>query len=219
MRVNVYVASATGLSRRAADKIIADGKVLVNGLPAQRGQEIDIKDEVTIEGRTIYLPEKTLSIILNKPRGYVTSREGQGSKTIYDLLPAHLHSLKPVGRLDKESSGLLLLTNDGQLAHKLTHPSFQKDKVYEVSISKPLSRIDLKKISNDGVLLEDGASRLRLSPLSDNKLEWQVTMQEGRNRQIRRTFSALGYGVVRLHRIQFGEYKLGNIINGALRQV
>jgi pseudouridine synthase len=149
--------------------------------------------------------------MLHKPVGYVCSRDGQGSKTIYDLLPTKLHQLKPVGRLDKDSSGLLLLTNDGELANRLTHPSFEKEKVYEISLDKPLARPDRAQIEQ-GVLLEDGLSKLQVKPLGNE--HWQVTMREGRNRQIRRTFSALGYRLQALHRTQFGTYRLGRIAPG-----
>src|SRR3990167_9874353 len=145
MRINKYVALATGMSRRAADAVIELGKITVNGQPATAGQQISSEDKVALDGKNINTSSKIQTIILNKPVGYVCSRDGQGSKTIYDLLPAELHNLKPVGRLDKDSSGLLLLTNDGELAHKLTHPSFQKEKVYEVELG-PLDETDKHNI-------------------------------------------------------------------------
>ncbi|HSX44149.1 MAG TPA: pseudouridine synthase [Candidatus Saccharimonadales bacterium] len=207
MRVNKYIAQATGLSRRAVDAAIKDRRVSVNGLPASAGQQIAASDIVTLDKRPITPDVKTVTLILNKPIGYVVSRDGQGSQTIYDLLPPEYHGLKPVGRLDKDSSGLLLLTNDGQLAHQLTHPSFQKEKVYEVVLDKPLESKDRSDIES-GIELEDGVSRLSLS---GEGAAWIVTMNEGRNRQIRRTFAARGYTVTKLHRIQFGPYKLNNL--------
>ncbi len=207
MRVNKYIAQATGLSRRAVDAAIKDSRVSVNGLPASAGQQIAASDIVTLDKRPITPDVKTVTLILNKPIGYVVSRDGQGSQTIYDLLPPEYHGLKPVGRLDKDSSGLLLLTNDGQLAHQLTHPSFQKEKVYEVVLDKPLESKDRSDIES-GIELEDGVSRLSLS---GEGAAWIVTMNEGRNRQIRRTFAARGYTVTKLHRIQFGPYKLNNL--------
>ena len=119
--------------------------------------------------------------------------------------------MKPVGRLDKESSGLLLLTNDGKLANELTHPSNRKEKIYQIELDKVLSDGDRRKVQQ-GVTLEDGISKLGLA---GRDRSWTVTMREGRNRQIRRTFSALGYRVIRLHRVQFGEYELGKLENGA----
>ncbi len=157
---------------------------------------------------------KYQTILLNKPVGYVCSRNGQGNQTIYNLLPANLHHLKPVGRLDKNSSGLLLLTNDGQLAYELTHPKFEKIKKYKIALNKDLGQADFQKITQQGVLLEDGLSTLALDLINNQRKEWKVTMQEGRNRQIRRTFEHLGYRVIKLHRTHFGPYKLGLLSSG-----
>lgn len=210
------------MSRRAADAVIAEQRVQVNGVLAKLGQEVHPDDKVILDGRAITPDVKRVTIMLNKPAGYVCSREGQGSKTIYKLLPQELHHLKPVGRLDKESSGLLLLTNDGQLAQQLAHPSYQKTKVYEVVLDKPLALEDKTRIEH-GVMLEDGISKLKLEN-GNLKLEgknsdfsfqtssfYHVAMTEGRNRQIRRTFAALGYKVTKLHRTQFGDYSLNNL--------
>ncbi|HEX3569149.1 MAG TPA: pseudouridine synthase [Candidatus Saccharimonadales bacterium] len=208
MRINRFIASATGMSRRVADAAIRQGQVSVNDQPPQPGQDITNSDVVTYRGRRLRLAA-TQTIILNKPVGYVVSREGQGSRTIYDLLPPELHHLKPIGRLDKDSSGLLLLTNDGQLAQELTHPKYQKTKMYEVTLDAPLQPLHRQMIAEIGLQLEDGRSKLGLERLRDgNDTAWRVTMQEGRNRQIRRTFTALGYEVITLHRTQFGTYAL-----------
>lgn len=217
MRINKFIANATGLSRRAADTAIEQGKVLVNGQKPLAGQDVSANDAVSLDGRNI-TSVKTVTILLNKPVGYVVSRAGQGSQTIYDLLPTELHHLKPVGRLDKDSSGLLLLTNDGQLAHELTHPSRQKTKVYEVVLDKPLQPLHRQMISDHGVMLEDGPSKFELERLKD-ETDWQVTMHEGRNRQIRRTFASLGYEVARLHRTVFGDYHLSDLGSGKYDQV
>ena len=175
-------------------------------------------DAVTLDGKALSLPEETMTIMLNKPAGYVVSRDGQGSKTIYDLLPPELHNLKPIGRLDKDSSGLLLLTNDGNLAHQLTHPSFQKVKIYEVELDKPLEPLHRQMISDHGIALEDGVSKLQLERLEEGQdKKWRVTMHEGRNRQIRRTFAALGYTVTKLHRTHFGTYSLNHLSPGTYK--
>ena len=218
MRINKYVALATGMSRRAADAAIAQSRVLVNGQIPAVGYNVRQDDTVTLDGGTITPAVKVVTLILNKPVGYVVSRNGQGSPTIYDLLPSEYHLLKPVGRLDKDSSGLLLLTNDGNLANELTHPKYQKDKVYEVSFDKPLTSEDQKKIEQ-GIAIDDYVSRLRLSKNENCELKiencsWIVTMSMGRNRQIRRTFAALGYKVTELHRTHFGSYQLGNLEAG-----
>ena len=220
MRLNKYVALATGLSRRAADDIIAKGEVLINNAPAELGQQIDPEnDVVTLGGKTLTAPEERRTIMLNKPAGYVCSRDGQGSRTVYELLPTEYHYLKPVGRLDKDSTGLLLLTNDGTLAYELTHPSFEKQKQYEVELDHELSETDFETITKTGVQLDDGVSKFELNFINDSNREWKVTMAEGRNRQIRRTFETLGYQITRLHRTQFGDYELGITKTGEYKAV
>lgn len=220
MRINKYVALATGMSRRAADQAIAAKRVQVNGDTPSAGQDITPEDRVTLDGGAITTDVKLQTIMLNKPVGYVCSRDGQGSQTIYDLLPPELHPLKPVGRLDKQSSGLLLLTNDGQLAHELTHPSKQKQKAYQVTLNKPLQPLHRQMISDHGVNLDDGPSKFELERQTDgDDRSWVITMHEGRNRQIRRTFSALGYDVTSLHRTHFGSFTLGTLEVGAFRPI
>lgn len=228
MRINKFVAAASGLSRRAADIAIHVGRVKVNGQIAETGQDTAPDDIVTLDNDILHLPERNITIMLNKPAGYVCSRNGQGSPTIYDLLPEQYKELKPVGRLDKDSSGLLLLTNDGELAHQLTHPSFQKLKIYEVELDQSVASADLEHLKR-GVWLDDGLSRLSIQKLVTSKQQRAgqeilvpdssllVAMTEGRNRQIRRTFEALGYTVVELKRMQFGDYALGTISEGEFR--
>lgn len=211
MRINKYLALATGMSRRAADTAIAEGRVTIDNQAPRAGQDVATNNQVHLDGSLVSPPETLQTILFNKPAGYVCSRDGQGSKTIYDLLPKALHHLKPVGRLDKDSSGLLLLTNDGELAHQLTHPSFQKEKVYQVTLDKPLSDTDLKRVEQ-GIILEDGPSHLLVKQITVPTYE--VRLSEGRNRQIRRTFTALNKKVVTLHRITFGEFDLGNLTSG-----
>ncbi len=208
MRINRFVAASSELSRRAADAAIIAGRVFVNDVRAQPGQEVAPTDSIALDGKPLTLAHKQL-IMLNKPAGYVSSRNGQGAKTIYDLLPPELRQLKLVGRLDKDSSGLLLLTNDGELAHRLTHPSFQKTKCYEIALDQPLASEHWEQITRGGVMLDDGPSKLGLRRLEKNDSRtWLVTMHEGRNRQIRRTFAVLGYDVTKLHRTHFGSYQL-----------
>jgi 23S rRNA pseudouridine2605 synthase len=222
MRLNKYIAQSTGLSRRAADDAVYRNRVLVNGRPPSPGQQIAHGDVVTLDSQPITPAVNTVTIMLNKPVGYVCSREGQGSRTVYDLLPAELHILKPVGRLDKDSSGLLLLTNDGMLAQELTHPKYEKTKIYQIRLEKPLAPLHRQMISDHGISLEDGVSKLQLERAGNNDSDdtlWTVTMHEGRNRQIRRTFESLGYGVRSLHRTVFGTYSLGNTAPGAYKTV
>jgi len=212
MRINVYVAQSTGLSRRQADKLIANGKVTINNQLASPGDLVDDQDIISLNDQPIKPIELQL-VLLNKPVNHVVSRNGQGAKTIYDILPHSLAKLKPVGRLDKDSSGLLLLTNDGKLAQRLSHPSYNKTKVYNLTLNKPLKDEDRISISL-GVNLEDGISRLKISNLTQDRCSLTVTMSEGRNRQIRRTFQKLGYQVIGLHRVSFGDYSINQLKPG-----
>jgi 23S rRNA pseudouridine2605 synthase len=220
MRLNKFIAQATGMSRRAADAIISDGRIVINGKAAEMGSQVESDDVVMLDGEQIKDVLPTRTIVLNKPTGYVVSRNGQGSRTIYDLLPEQLHNLKPVGRLDKDSSGLLLLTNDGQLANALTHPSRQKIKIYEIKLNKPLLPLHHQMITDIGINLADGVSKFGLERLvEDDDTQWLITMHEGRNRQIRRTFESLDYTVNRLHRSQFGDYNLDGLTWGKYRDL
>ena len=214
-RLNKFIALHAGLSRRQADELIAAGKVSVNGVPAVIGARVQPADAVTLHGKLVSTETELQYIMLNKPAGYVCSRRAQGDNpTIYSLLPHEFHALKPVGRLDRDSSGLILLTNDGDFALQMTHPRYAKTKRYEVTLDNPLEPLYQQMISDFGVTLEDGKSRLTLERQSDDRKEWIVIMSEGRNRQIRRTFAALGYTVIKLHRTNFGNYTLGTLEQG-----
>lgn len=249
MRLNKFIAASSSLSRRAADIAITAGRVTVDGQTAVKGTEVNTTSQVKLDGKTLVAATSPQTIIFNKPVGYVCSRNGQGSATIYDLLPREFHRLNPVGRLDKDSSGLLLLTNDGDLANQLTHPRYAKTKVYEVTLDKPLQPLHQQMITDHGITLEDGLSRFLVTRIGEpvrstgaseqragggglvsseatippegrrasldqknvSTEHYQITMQEGRNRQIRRTFMALGYTVTSLHRTHLGPYYLKNL--------
>lgn len=215
-RLNKYLAFHLGISRRQADERIEQGSVKINGNPANFGARVTNGDEVLVDGSPI-TPKTTYTYLaLHKPRGYVCSRKQQGKiPTIYSLLPKKYHALKPVGRLDADSSGLLLLTDDGDFTFAMTHPKFYKQKQYLVTLDSDLQPLHHQMINDFGVKLEDGPSQLSLARQTDgDSLRWIVTMSEGRNRQIRRTFAALGYIVKKLHRTQFGAYELGSLKRG-----
>ena len=228
MRINQFIAQSTGMSRRKADQAVAGGQVTINGRVCNIGETVNMSDIVCLNGVRVKNKVEFVYLMLNKPVGYVCSRSGQGSKTIYDLIPYKYHNLKPVGRLDKDSSGLLMITNDGSMANKLTHPSYKKEKVYKVEINKPLTDIDFVKISKIGVNIgEKSISKFQLKklvisnqPMASRRKKiipnscFMVTLTEGKNRQIRRTFAALGYNVTKLHRTKFGPYQLGSLASG-----
>lgn len=247
IRLNKFLAERLGLSRREADEAISAGKVTIDGVPAALGARLPTPDKldnfpkVCYNGKIVPYHTDFLYLAMNKPVGYVCSRRAQGpAPTLYELLPAKYQSLKTVGRLDKDSSGLILLTNDGDFAYQMTHPKFHKGKIYEVELDHPLAPLHQQMISDYGVMLDDGPSKFTVATSTGGgaggtpaarrrmpstvgeaattgpveRLRFTVILSEGRNRQIRRTFAALGYRVVALHRTQFGPYQLAGLEPG-----
>lgn len=216
LRLNKHLALQLGVSRREADNLIARGDVAINNTVAILGARFATGDIIAVKGKPIADSTAFVYLAFNKPTGYVCSRRAQGDNpTIYDLIPKEYHTLKPVGRLDKDSSGVILLTNDGDFAYQMTHPKFEKVKIYNIQLGQELEPLHQQMISDHGVQLEDGGSKLSLERLSEtNRRDWIVTMTEGRNRQIRRTFGSLGYSVIKLHRTNFGNYSVGDIKSG-----
>lgn len=222
IRLNKFLAERLGLSRREADHAIESGQVTIDDIPAHIGQRIhlDRNEKVCYNGRLVPFSAVFIYLGMNKPVGYVCSRKDQGdAPTIYDLLPEKYRNLKTVGRLDKDSSGLILLTNDGDFSFRMTHPKFIKTKLYEVELDRALEPLHQQEIADFGIEIGDGISKLGLERLDDSHKKWRVTMSEGRNRQIRRTFAVLGYNVVKLHRIAFGPYQLGDLATGKYQEV
>lgn len=221
IRLNKHLALQLGISRREADDMISSGNVLLDGVKAELGARLSNETVVTVDGTELADSVEFIYLLLHKPVGYVCSRRAQGdTPTIYELLPKKYHTLKPVGRLDRESSGVILLTNDGDFAFSMTHPKFHKSKTYEVTLDHDLAPLHQQMISDHGLELEDGTSKLLLERLSESsRTDWTVSMHEGRNRQIRRTFAALGYSVTSLHRTMFGRYTLSDLAVGEYREI
>ncbi|MBC7868817.1 rRNA pseudouridine synthase [Candidatus Saccharibacteria bacterium] len=215
-RLNKHLALQLGISRREADNLIEEGVVTLNNVVATLGARFSDGDSIAVNGKELKSDIPYEYIVLHKPTGYVCSRRQQGdAPTIYELLPQKYHHLKPVGRLDRESSGIILLSNDGNFAFTMTHPKFAKTKIYNVRLEDELAPLHQQMINDHGIQLEDGSSRLQLERMNDtDRKSWIITMKEGRNRQIRRTFGALGYTVAKLHRTNFGNYSLGDIKSG-----
>ena len=210
IRINQFVAKSTGVSRRNADELIQNGRVQVNGHNALTGQQVSKADEVTLDG-SVLIEKEIKTIIFNKPVGYVCSRKMQGNDpTIYELLPDEFEHLNPVGRLDKDSSGLMILSNDGDLVQRLSHPSAGKWKRYYIETNNQLSDHQLQQL-NDGIELEDSLSKLKTSREGNGYL---VQLQEGRNRQIRRTIESIGAKVTKLHRGAIGEIQIQDLREG-----
>lgn len=214
IRLNKFLAERLGVSRREADDLIAAGKILVNDQSAVLGARVDKNDKVCYNKKIVPFMAEYTYIAFNKPVGYVCSRRAQGEvPTIYSLLPDDFVKLKTVGRLDKDSSGLILLTNDGDFAFSMTHPKFYKEKTYEVILDRDLEPLHQQEISDFGIKLEDGISKFAVirDEKYDGRKHFTVILSEGRNRQIRRTFAALGYKVTGLNRTQFGKYQLSGL--------
>lgn len=212
-------------SRRGAEKLISAGRVTVNGKVAEIGQQADAAvDQICVDGSDIGQPPRCEYLLLNKPKGIVsTCDDPQGRKTVLDLLEADLRNglgLHPVGRLDADSTGALLLTNDGQLTYQLTHPRHQMPKVYQVRVEGSPSNAVLKRW-REGVMLDGrktasaGVALIRQLPKGRSLL--RVTLTEGRNRQIRRVAEGLGHPVTALHRTKIGSLSLGNLPRGRYR--
>lgn len=239
-RLNKFLAEQLGISRRQADDLISAGKISVNDRPAVLGQRVNLPDSGQSESENRKILPRTIDKIdkvcyngtmvsevvsytylgMNKPVGYVCSKRRQGdTPTIYELLPPQYRSLKTVGRLDKDSSGLILLTNDGTFAFRMTHPGFRKTKLYEVRLDKALQPLHQQEIAEFGIEIGDGISKMGLEKLSEDRKNWLVVLHEGRNRQIRRTFAVLGYEVIKLHRTQFGPYQLTGLKSGEFTEV
>lgn len=221
-RLQKLIARAGVASRRRAEELIRAGRVRVNGrVVTELGTKADPeKDRITVNGRELPSPRKRY-LLLHKPRGYVTTLyDPQGRPTILDLVPPG-ERVFPVGRLDMDSEGLLLLTNDGRLAYLLTHPRFQVRKEYDVWVRGEPTARDLALLTH-GVTLEDGTARARsvqvLGPWKDG-MRLRVTMTEGRKREVRRLFAALGFTVERLIRRRVGPVALGSLPPGQIRSL
>jgi len=218
MRLNRYLALCGLGSRRACEEVILGGGVRINGRPVRElATVVDPGDTVVARGRVVR-PAQSRYLVLHKPSGCLSSRQSQGGKpTVYDLIPRDAGILPHVGRLDAESEGLLLLSNDGALAQAITHPSRHVEKEYEVILDRPFDPALTAKLLK-GVYLEEGrAKAAAVSIEGANKL--RVVLTQGINRQIRRMFAALGYKVKRLTRTRLGPLKLGRLPRGAWREL
>ena len=221
MRLNKFLAAAGVASRRECDKLIADGKVSVNGKTAALGLEVNPDDEVSVNGNKVVL-QKNEYYFLNKPKGYICSvSDEKGRKTVMDLMPSNVGRIYPVGRLDYDSEGLLIMTTDGELAQKLMHPSNEVPKTYLVKIEGVLTEADLNPIRSgieiDGYVTKKSKAHIVETNKAFTKVH--VTITEGKNREIRKMFAAIGKEVMLLKRIKIGEINLRGLDRGAYRKL
>ncbi len=213
--LNKFIAHAGVCGRREAAELVKGGKVTVNGDKLfEPGYKVSQADKITVKGKAIFLQKNNVYILLNKPKDFITTaNDPEGRKTVLDLIKgATLERVYPVGRLDRNTTGVLLLTNDGELAQKLTHPSFEVKKIYEVTLDKPVTKKDLDQIIT-GVTLEDGFVQADSVGYADSKSKNVVGIEihSGRNRIVRRIFEHLGYDVKGLDRVMFANLTKKNV--------
>lgn len=221
MPLNKFLAHCGVCSRRDAAALIKEGKVKVNGkVIMEPGHKVTHKDEIKYNGKKVFLAKNLVYILLNKPKDYITTTDDpQGRKTVLDIIKrATNERVYPVGRLDRNTSGVLLITNDGELAQKLTHPKNEIRKVYQVTLDKPLEKADFEKISS-GLVLEDGPIQVDGIAYSDpqDKTQVGVELHSGRNRIVRRIFEHLKYDVKHLDRVVFAGLTKKNVDRGKWR--
>jgi 23S rRNA pseudouridine2605 synthase len=216
VRLNRFLALSGVSSRRGAEEYIRHGRVTVNGqLSTNLATQVAPSDQVKVDGKIVRTQE-FVYLLLHKPADYLTTRSDERSrKTIYDLLPGGLPKLAHVGRLDKESEGLLLLTNDGDLAFRITHPKFKLEKEYLVTLDRELEAEDAAK-TKKGVYLSDGRARFE-AITKVNPRQVRVILTQGIKRQVRRVFAALGYKVTRLQRVRIGPLNDLDLRSGQIR--
>lgn len=221
MRINKFLAEKGVASRRHADEMIAAGRVQINGVVATLGANVEETDEVLVDGVLLSREEKKEEYyIMNKPKGVIcTVSDDRGRKTVMDLLPDSVGRVFPIGRLDYETEGLLLLTNDGDLAFRLTHPTSEIPKTYLVRIEGTMTERDLNPIRSgvelDGVLTKKCKAHIVETDKAYTKVH--ITITEGRNRQVRRMFEAIGRSVAFLKRVSIGRLKLTGLDRGEVR--
>ena len=218
MRLQKYLSEAGVCSRRKGEEYIKAGLVRVNSrIVAELGTKVDPeKDRVEFDGKIIALTSEPIYIALNKPKGYVTSCSHPGEKIVLDFIdiPQRIY---PIGRLDKDSTGLLILTNDGTLHHRLSHPSFDHEKEYDVTVSRPITDGSLRNIAKGLPMMGTKTRPTEIQRISSRR--FRIVLKEGRNRQIRRMVRKVGNHVIRLKRIRISKIKLGSLAEGNWRNL
>ncbi len=222
MRINKFLAEAGIASRRACDKLVEEGRVKVNGKVCELGCEVDEGDKVFVDGSPVSLKKKYEYYVMNKPKGYVTTvKDDKGRKTVMDLLPSNVGRVYPVGRLDYDTEGLLILTSDGDLANRLTHPRNEVPKTYLVKIEGIIAENVLAKL-RAGVMLDGVKTKkanVRVVDEINGITKIHITITEGKNRQVRRMFETCGIDVVFLKRIKIGDLTLRGLDRGSVRKL
>jgi len=221
MRINKYLAACGVASRRECDKLIESGKVTVNGKKIALGYEVSDADDVFVDGNKVVL-QKNEYYILNKPKGYICSvSDDKDRKTVMDLMPKNVGRIYPVGRLDYDSEGLLIMTTDGELAQKLTHPSNEVPKTYLVKVEGKCTESELNPIRS-GVEIDGYVTKKCKAHVVETNKEYtkiHITITEGKKREVRKMFASIGKEVMLLKRIKIGEITLRGLDRGAYRKL
>jgi 23S rRNA pseudouridine2605 synthase len=224
IRLNKYIAQAGVASRRRADELIAQGKVRINGKTVRElGTMVAPGDRVDVSGTPIKPVDEAAYLVVHKPPGVMTTmRDPQGRRTVAQLVPKGMPRVVPVGRLDYDTAGVLLMTNDGDLSNRLLHPRYGVEKLYRATIAGRLTSEEVKRL-NDGVTLDGGeqaaGAKIRVVSVRAGSSVVDITVHEGRNRQVRRMFEALGHSVRDLIRLRFGPIALGDLPLGHTRSL
>lgn len=222
MRIQKYLSAAGYCSRRKAEELILANRVMINNKPASIGDIIDpAKDKVAVDGKIVKNKSVPIYILLYKPKGYVsTSKDPEGRKTVLDLVSDIKERVYPVGRLDYDTEGLIILTNDGEFTNILTHPSHSIEKVYKARCNGNITK-DKIKILQEGIIIDDsymtGKANIYYAENFKDYFEIEIGITEGRNRQIRKMFEAIGNPVIKLKRISIGFLKLDKLKRGKYR--
>lgn len=236
MRINKYLAECGVGSRRSCDKLIEEGRVRINQKPiTELGVDVNIEnDTVTVDGHKVKLISKKYYIMLHKPKGFITTVnedkqkaaegqsviEGQKRKTVMELIDINVR-LYPIGRLDYDSEGLLLMTNDGELTHRLTHPSFEVPKTYIVKFNGAISETEMQQLRK-GVVVDEkitAPAKVKLLEFADDESRLEITIREGRNHQIKKMLEVVGKQVTFLKRTEIGDIRLGGLTRGTYRHL
>lgn len=222
MRINKFLSENGVASRRAADKMIEEGRVEINGRTATLGADVEYTDVVKVDGNTVGHDTKLVYYVMNKPKGYVcTVKDDKGRKTVMDLLPANAGKVVPVGRLDYDTEGLLILTNDGALTYRLTNPKSEIPKTYLAKIEGGVTEAQLNRI-RPGIEIDGRMTKkckIKIVETNKNYTKIHITITEGRNREIRKMFEAIGKNVEFLKRIKIGEFELHGLDRGEVRKL
>lgn len=223
MRLNKYIAQSGVASRRKADELTINGAVRINGkVMKEPGYDVQPEDSVEVNGRVLHPATKKVYIVLNKPKGYITTvSDEQGRPTVMDLITDVTERVFPVGRLDYNTTGLLILTNDGELSQKLTHPAHQVTKTYHARVTGVLSSERLNKLRNgvDIGVCVTAKARVDIIKQAEKSTIVEIEISEGKNRQVRKMFTAVGCKVQELQRISMGEIRLGRLLEGHYRKL